>query len=256
MELGLYFKPFKVYTQKRTLKVQGGTSITLSKLNRHTKVVSPNADLLAVLSDFFGVVFDDSGYSESVVEVSPRKVYGKVPSIAGILRALLILKFRYPEVYRKFIKLAKYLSYEFSEEIKVPPLHLLLYYPTTGLEAVWDLVEAETGFSKELYAYAVYRQLRETPLGKLKTLFDGVSLFRPEPDEDKKAVNEFVNSFKPPAWFDESASLYSSIEDRIKADYHAVDYDYEQKVLKDAVKGLIDEIKRHLKVSDETEGTE
>ena len=148
--------------------------VNLAKITRHTKVVNPNADLLAILPELFGVEFEDS-YGVPL-EVNSNPKYGETVSLAGLLRALVIFKFRYPELYGKLVKLARLLSYEFNdEEVKVPPLHLLLNYPLPQVESVWKVVEAETGFTKELYALALYRSFRNIPVG-IKSLFDEVAL--------------------------------------------------------------------------------
>lgn len=243
MKPTVFFRPFSLKNTKRTLKVHGGTIVNLTKITRHTKVVNPNADLLAVMPDLFGASFEEAyGFP---LEVEGKNRYGESISLAGLLRALLIFKYRYPELYGKLVKLSKLLSYEFNdEEVKVPPLHLLLNYPLPQVESVWKVVEAETGFTKELYALALYRSFRNISVG-IKTLFDEVALLRSNPEDDDRAVKELVRNITPPAWFDETAAVLSSYKDRIEADYHTEGPTKEE--LKEAISQILQKLKEELK---------
>jgi len=199
---GVFFRPVTVKNNKKTVKATAGIKLNLSRFSRHTKIVSPNADLLAAFP-FLGASLVESDSIYYPFDVSQPKLFGAVPSLAGILRALVVMKYRYPEVYKKFFKLARYLSYEFDEEtLKVPPFHLLMGYSHRVIDLAWKLVEAETGVTKELYAYAVVLGLERMKIeGWEKRVVDEVSLFSPNPEEDKEKIRELKLSLDVPDWF-------------------------------------------------------
>ena len=198
---GVFFRPLLVRNSKKNIKVSGELKLNLSRFSRHTKIVSPNADLLAAFP-FLGARLIESNSIYYSFDVSQPKLFGAVPSLAGILRALVILKYRYPQVYRMIFKLARYLSYEFDEEtLKVPPFHLLTGYSHSVIDLAWKVVEAETGVSKELYAYIVSLELEKERIENRGRLIDEVSLFAPAPEEDRERIEQHKASMQVPDWF-------------------------------------------------------
>ncbi len=234
----LILRPITVRQVKRALEVFGTHSFKVSRpYGNNSKITDPNLDVLPVLIDFLNAFIDKGDYYYSIkqsVEV------GKTPSLLGVFRALFVLKYWKPEIYEKFRKLASALSYEIDATgMSVAPLYALLGFVSDVFEESWKTVEKETGFTKELYARAIIDEF------KRKGLFSDFALFYPSPDRDEVAVQEFLEEFQPPFWYENNPDVgsYSLYKNYAEDDLPTVELGIKSQALSKAVREIIEELK-------------
>ncbi len=105
----------KVASSKRDLKVEEKLSLKFKK-ERGDLYVSPNGDLILLLSDFLNLELKEDGdrpYLKTRNEELP-------PSLFGLLRAFYLLLLLDPSLFKKLLKLTKELSFLYEDEYTVP----------------------------------------------------------------------------------------------------------------------------------------
>ncbi len=209
---GLYLKPLTPHPSKKRLKVLALEEVQLTRPSRHSKIVSPNADIVGVLLDLTGARLDIVGGDYGVLIKDFPKA-GNCASLFGLFRALAVLKAKDPDAYQMVISLAKLLSYHVDENIKVPPLVLPKYLTSTPLEGVWKEAK-KFGVSYEDFVRGIYETLENKLAdkdGRQVRVIDEIALFSSNREEDRKELQKWLYGVKDSEENEDKVSIKFSL---------------------------------------------